>query len=259
MQVATWNLWHGDELFGERIDMAASVLSGLECDVVLIQENRAWQGGSTAQYIASATGHRVTEGCFQMNGAATSGLAVLTREQPLSHLEARLSSDGTGALLGVQIETAMGRAMFASVHLSTGLRSESLRVREAAVLEQIAEQSGVGYVLVGGSFETVPDADSVRFLTGKTSLDGAGAFWIDAWDYVGEGSGYTIAPQNRVAEREKENRGVDRPDLVPPRREDFVLVRGSMYGEVGSPMNANLIGTGSAAASDHFGVLVSLL
>jgi hypothetical protein len=142
--------------------------------------------------------------------------------------------------------------------LTEGVTAEHVREEETWNINRYVVESGHGYAVIGGTFATVPDADSMRFLTGKTSRNNTSTYWIDSWEYVGEMEGYTIAPHNEYAESYRSILGVDRPDLVPPRREDLILVKGYLYGEPGSPFNAGLVGTGSMNCSNHYGVVVDM-
>lgn len=259
MRITTWNIWNAETEFVERVQTAGDVLAGLQCDVVLLQENRAWKDGSTARMIAETTGHIVSEGCFTDAGGFLSGLAVLSRSAPVGLWEVPLSTRGDGAMLVVGLETEYGPTYVGSVQLTRDPASEYVRQTETVTIERHAREMNARRSIVGGSFHTVSDADSVRYLTGRTSHDGSSAFWIDAWEAVGEGAGYTLANHNSFLRDDREAGGMDRVDLHPPRREDLLLVRGCLYGEAGAPFNASLIGTGSQVCSDHYGVAVEFL
>lgn len=110
------------------------------------------------------------------------------------------------------------------------------------------------HVVLAGDFTADPDAASVRFLTGRQSLEGTSVCYRDAWESVHPGEpGHTFTPRNPLmADRD-----------WPFRRLDYVLVR---CGEHGGPT----LDMASCAlifdepvdgiwASDHFGVVADLV
>jgi endonuclease/exonuclease/phosphatase family metal-dependent hydrolase len=93
-------------------------------------------------------------------------------------------------------------------------------VTTARVLERLVAERP-GHVLVSGDFDADPDAGSVRFWTGRHSLDRLSVCYRDAWASAHpEGGGHTYVPDN--------------PNSVdwdwPFRRIDYILVRCGKYG-----------------------------
>jgi endonuclease/exonuclease/phosphatase family metal-dependent hydrolase len=109
------------------------------------------------------------------------------------------------------------------------------------------------HVVFAGDFTADPDAASVRFLTGRQSLEGTSVCYRDAWESAHPGDpGHTFTPRNPLM----------RDHDWPFRRLDYVLVR---CGEHGGPTleiaDCRLLfdkPLDGVWASDHFGVVAEL-
>jgi endonuclease/exonuclease/phosphatase family metal-dependent hydrolase len=107
-----------------------------------------------------------------------------------------------------------------------------------------------------GDFNADPDSDEIRYLRGLHGVDGRSVFFTDAWSYVnGVAPGFTFDRGNAFAARAHE----------PPRRIDYIFVRGPDAKFRGEPLETRLAFTRSAKtsqgpvwASDHFGVVTDL-
>jgi endonuclease/exonuclease/phosphatase family metal-dependent hydrolase len=111
------------------------------------------------------------------------------------------------------------------------------------------------HVVLAGDFDAVPDAASIRFLTGRQSLDGVSVCYRDAWESVhGTEPGHTFTTRNPLVATGETAWDVDR-------RIDYVLVR---CGDHGPTLDvracARLFDTpvDGVWASDHFGVVADL-
>jgi endonuclease/exonuclease/phosphatase family metal-dependent hydrolase len=109
------------------------------------------------------------------------------------------------------------------------------------------------HVVVAGDLTADPDAASVRFWTGRQSLDGTSVCYRDAWESTHPGDpGHTFTPRNRLMG--------DRD--WPFRRLDYVLVRcGDHDGptlDIATCALAFADPVGGVWASDHFGVVADL-
>jgi endonuclease/exonuclease/phosphatase family metal-dependent hydrolase len=57
--------------------------------------------------------------------------------------------------------------------------------------------------ILAGDFDAAPENASIRFLTGRQSLMGESAYFMDAWEKAGDGSpGHTWPSDNATAQRE---------------------------------------------------------
>ena len=108
------------------------------------------------------------------------------------------------------------------------LTAEVVRERQAVttarwIEDLVAGRPDVPVVLLG-DFDAGPDAASMRFWTGRQSLDGTSVRYEDAWEVMHpDEPGHTFSPRNPLvlAGEMKLERG---------RRIDHILVRGGVHG-----------------------------
>jgi endonuclease/exonuclease/phosphatase family metal-dependent hydrolase len=132
-------------------------------------------------------------------------------------------------------------------------------VATAQLVERlVAEPSAAGrpaHAVLLGDLDATPDAASIRFLTGRQSLEGVSVSYHDAWETVHPGEpGHTFTPANPLVA------AGDMP-LVQPRRIDYVLVRGTSHGpslRVDGCELAFTDGPGGTPPSDHLGLVADL-
>lgn len=154
-----------------------------------------------------------------------------------------------------------------SVHLPWGAENEYRRLSHAKmVVEQInsimATLPKGSLAVLAGDFNTGATTDTLRYLRGELAATQCPTFWVDPWEVKGSGPGYTNDPAsgNTNIIRTATAVRIPKPDMLPSRRIDFLLLRGWVYGGPGSPLKATLFGTkldsAGSHASDHFGVMV---
>jgi endonuclease/exonuclease/phosphatase family metal-dependent hydrolase len=150
---------------------------------------------------------------------------------------------------------------FLAVHHKPLYRLDGERERElqavaaARLVESLAPDPNQ-HVVVLGDFDARPDAASMRFWTGRQSLDGMSVCYHDAWEAVhGDEPGHTFTPENPLVQ-------VGGFHLVRGRRIDYVLVRGRPEGptlQVRSCARVLVEPLNGVQASDHYGVLAELV
>jgi endonuclease/exonuclease/phosphatase family metal-dependent hydrolase len=111
------------------------------------------------------------------------------------------------------------------------------------------------HVVLAGDFDAIPEAASVRFWSGRQSLDGTSVCYRDAWESVHPGHpGHTFTPRNPlVADGEM--------PLELGRRIDYVMVRCGDHGPTLDVSACERIfdePVDGVWASDHFGVVADL-
>lgn len=139
------------------------------------------------------------------------------------------------------------------------LDREHVRERQAVTaarwIERLVADRPDVPVVVLGDLDAGPEAASIRFWTGKQSLDGTSVYYEDAWEAVRPGdAGHTFSPRNPLV------RAGQMP-LERGRRIDHVLVRGGAHGPLLDVADCRLVldrPTAGVWASDHFGVLADL-
>jgi endonuclease/exonuclease/phosphatase family metal-dependent hydrolase len=110
-------------------------------------------------------------------------------------------------------------------------------------------------VVLLGDLDATPDSASIRFLTGKQSLEGTSTCFQDAWSARnGQTGGLTFTPENPLV------RKGDMP-LDPGRRIDYILVRSGPHGPALEVVDCRRVFERPHQGrwcSDHFGVLADL-
>ena len=155
--------------------------------------------------------------------------------------------------------------LICSVHLPWGAHNEVRRLEHSLYIDlqitEIMQTLPVGSIsILAGDLNVNSNSESLRFLRGETAFKDKSTFWVDVWNEKGDGPGYTFQPalSNNYLNETAYRSGIISPELMPPRRLDYLLVRGWVFGKAGSPLEANLLGDKPDSlgrfASDHFGV-----
>jgi endonuclease/exonuclease/phosphatase family metal-dependent hydrolase len=154
-----------------------------------------------------------------------------------------------------------GEVLFLAPTASWRLDAESARERQAIALTELdARHRRALPTIIAGDFNASPEAASIRYLSGRQSLNGQSVLYHDAWATAGDGPGVTWTVDNPAA------RAVIDQIVRQPRhrrRLDYVFI-GSAHAH---PRAHCFIKTASLAfdqplegiwASDHFGLVVDL-
>jgi len=279
--IATWNILINPVQILERMEEAAAWME--DVDILFVQEALHMETGSlsSAHILAHLLGMEVAalsyEKSFSYGQDIGSGTAILTKfpvevQKYIDLSEAGGShQDASLALL----TTPSGTPIYAvSAHLDWGGHAEPIRLRQAKAIERECAARSEEYlqvtgkpplILMGADLNTKPESDTVRYLTGLTGTASASsALWVDIWETVGDGPGYTSrVDDNPHVLATAKSKNVIKPELIPPRRIDYLFARGWVYGSTGSPISAELIGgsskLGVTHASDHLGIKARLL
>jgi endonuclease/exonuclease/phosphatase family metal-dependent hydrolase len=111
------------------------------------------------------------------------------------------------------------------------------------------------HVVLAGDFDDPPEAASIRFWTGRQSLDGTSVRYEDAWEVVHPNQpGHTFSPRNPLV-------GAGEMALERGRRIDYVMVRCGVHGptlDVAACWLAFDQPVDGVWASDHFGLVADL-
>lgn len=164
-----------------------------------------------------------------------------------------------GSLVLVQIDVPEPIGPVLLAHHKPTWQSNMERVRElqaiasARVIDDVL--NGIErHVVVVGDLDAAPDAASVRFWTGKQSLDGMSVYYQDAWEALHrDDPGHTFTPRNELVS------AVWRPR--PGRRIDYIFVRCGTKGstlDIAACERVFAEPVGGIWASDHFGVIADL-
>lgn len=262
LSVLTWNLLSTPDDQNARLSEISAAINSLAPDVVCVQE--AWAGA--ASNVAQATGMRVLAHSTGNTHEGTAVLSKLPAAPGISSEQFELpgwcaKGRKKQACAATVVSTTGRRWRFTSAHLTWGSDREPTRLEQAQYLDDLAGAAhtrapGTVDVLCG-DLNALPESRTLRYLTGlDVDLRGSGTLWVDAWQVRGSGPGYTSDPTLARAEATARYVGIERVDLLPHRRIDYVLVRGFAHGRPGSPLTADLVPGGTA--TDHHGLLATL-
>jgi endonuclease/exonuclease/phosphatase family metal-dependent hydrolase len=274
LTVATLNIWNKTGPWLERLPLIRGQLKALSPDLLGLQEvlrmHPVPEGGNPldadqAAQIADGLGYSIAYGAAMNFGNGLEfGNALLSRHPIVEHDNFVLPGSETGetrALLYALVKTPYGELPAFVTHLNWKLHHGSVRLRQVlAIAARIAELCPTGEQrlppVLMGDFNADPDSDEIRFLRGAATIEGKSVFFADAWIYAGEGPEHTFDRRNRFAALAHE----------PPRRIDYIFVRGPDRLYRGEPLATRLAfctsepgSDGEIWPSDHFGVVTELM
>lgn len=261
VRVVTLNVWNRQGPWAARLALVQAGLDALAPDVVALQEVLSKDGASQADDIA-----RGLRGAWHVGfGAAHAwpdgtlfGNAILSR-WPIARTEVvPLPEGGTKeqrSLLRADLATPWGELPVFVTHLNwklhEGVVREAQVVAVADAIKRAAPIAGLPPVLCG-DLNAQPETNEIRFLSGLGSLAGRSVYFADCFGLVGAGPGVTFDTRHNAFAA---------PTLEPPRRIDYVFVRGPDRHGRGRPVAARVVlDTPSAGVwpSDHYGVLAEI-
>jgi endonuclease/exonuclease/phosphatase family metal-dependent hydrolase len=264
MRVLTLNLLAPDKGdYRRRRPVLAEGLRQLRPDVVAFQET-VWGEGTDQAVGLLGPGYQVA----RHSGRAADGVgACLASRWPLGavreqglQVTGRTASMVWAAALAVEIlaPPPLGPLLFVHHKPSWQYGYERERELQAVTTARFVEELVADrdlQVVLAGDFDDPPDAASIRFWTGRQSLDGTSVCYEDAWSVAHPGEpGHTFSPRNPLvtAGEMKLERG---------RRIDYVMVRCGVHGPRLGVAGCRLAfdqPVGGVWASDHFGVVADL-
>lgn len=270
LRVLTFNVWNteGDPRRPQIINRA---IRQLDPDLIALQEVVQTAKVEALDTLLAGLGfHATHQADVQQSVPRFSerygGTAVATRwpHEAVELLDVRLAgvNDVPWATLAVAVRLpALGEILFLAPTAAWRPSAEAVRERQAiAITDLDARHRRDLPTVIAGDFNAAPDASSIRYLTGKQSLDGRSVLYHDAWALAGNGPGYTWSSENPNARA-----GVDQIVRQPAYRSrfDYVFV-GSWDAHPNA--HARVLSAELAChqpvegiwASDHFGVVVDL-
>ena len=264
LRVLTMNLLSPEHADWER--RRPVLLDGLRTlgpDVVALQET-VWGDGTDQAVDLLGPGYQVA----RHSGRSADGVgAVLASRWPLGavhevdlHVTGRTAGFPWCAALAVEIlaPPPLGPLLFVHHKPSWQYGYERERELQAVTTARFVEELVADrdlQVVLAGDFDDPPDAASIRFWTGRQSLDGTSVCYEDAWSVAHPGEpGHTFSPRNPLvtAGEMKLERG---------RRIDYVMVRCGTHGPGLAVAGCRLAfdqPVEGVWASDHYGVVADL-
>jgi endonuclease/exonuclease/phosphatase family metal-dependent hydrolase len=137
------------------------------------------------------------------------------------------SADGVGAVMASRWPLGAVREVDLHVTERTAGLPERERELQAVITARFVEELVAGQdrnVVLAGDFDDPPDAASIRFWTGRQSLEGTSVAYEDAWEVAHPGeAGHTFSPRNPLV-------SAGEMALERGRRIDYVMVRCGVHG-----------------------------
>lgn len=264
LRVLTLNLLSPDHADWERRrPVLADGLRKLRPDLVAFQET-VWGEGTDQAADLLGPGYQVA----RHPGRSADGVgAVMASRWPLGavrevdlHVTGRTAGLPWAAALAVEImaPAPLGPLLFVHHKPSWQYGYERERELQAVTTARFVEELVAGQdrnVVLAGDFDDPPDAASIRFWTGRQSLEGTSVAYEDAWEVAHPGeAGHTFSPRNPLV-------SAGEMALERGRRIDYVMVRCGVHGprlEVAGCELAFDRPADGVWASDHFGVVADL-
>lgn len=275
LRVATLNVWNRSGPWPERLQLIRRELQTLSPDVLGLQEVMRLVDPATSEplsaeldqaaEITTGFGYHVMYaiGSDYGNGLVM-GNAVASRFPILETRSQRLPDGGTGerrVIAYALLDTPWGRLPVFVTHFNWRFEHGFVRVKQATFsadwIDEVAPPRPDHLpALLLGDLNAEPDSDEMRFFRGLGVQGGKSVHYADAWVYAGDGSqGATFDRKNHYAARNCE----------PPRRIDYILVRGPDSEHRGEPLAAKIVFNrsepgqdGPVWPSDHFGMYAEI-
>jgi endonuclease/exonuclease/phosphatase family metal-dependent hydrolase len=264
VKVVTLNLWNVNEPLEARMVAIIESLSGLDADVIGLQEVAQTASiPNQAETIGAALGLHVAVHPQPMRngkGGDCTGTAILSRFPVTSckWLPLPVSDNVRGVECAV-LRHPLGALQVFCTHLNCRPDDHDRRGKQVLALDDMVGASpGDMPKIVIGDFNAEPESEEIRFLTGRSSLEGRRVCYLDAYaagngGEVVNSAGATWSDANPFAA----------PSGQGNRRIDYIFLSGRLRGEgVDRVRSARVVcdraGSNGVFPSDHFGVLADL-
>ncbi len=265
VRVITLNVLTLSDADGQRRqEVIREGLRGLRPDIVALQEVTRGAGSDQVRHLLGPG-----FGVVDLPGRSSTGTGeslasrwplgvVTTLDRPVA-VNRREPMRATAVAAEVLAPDPLGPLLVVHHRATYHLQLERVREQQAVATARFVEQLAAGRpempVILVGDLNADGDAASIRFLTGRQSLDGVSVRYEDAWMATHpEQAGHTFTPRNPLV------RAGQMP-LERGRRIDYVMVRSGPHGPLLDVSDCRLIFTepiDGLHASDHYGVLADL-
>lgn len=206
VRILTLNVWNteGDPRRPEVINRR---IRQLEPDLIALQEVVHTAGTRSLEALLAGLAFHVTHQAEVQESVPRfsdryGGTAVATRwpHEVVEVLDLRLAgvNDVPWATLAAVVKLPTeGELLFIAPTAAWRPSAEAVRERQAiAITDLDARHRRDLPTIIAGDFNAGPEAASIRFLTGRQSLDGRSVLYHDAWAIGGKGPGYTWSTEN---------------------------------------------------------------
>jgi endonuclease/exonuclease/phosphatase family metal-dependent hydrolase len=263
VRVATLNTFGRRENWPARRAVMAAGFADLGADLVAMQEAVVTAGYDQVRDVLGDGYHVVHHSERETDGG---GISIASRWPVTAvhevdlHLGPRPSGFACSALVA-DVDAPVGRTVFVNHLPDWQLTHEAERERQTVAVGRFVEDL-VGtdrvHVVLAGDMDATPDAASIRFWSGRQSLDGLSVCYRDAWTAAGRpGAGHTFTPENRLTVTAETGEWA----LELGRRIDYIFVRCTDHGPTLTVTACRRLfdePVDGVYASDHFGVTADL-
>jgi endonuclease/exonuclease/phosphatase family metal-dependent hydrolase len=203
IRVLTFNILSADRANWERRRQAAqSELQTIRPDIVALQEITPGEARDQATDLLGP-GFHIAEHPSRSEDMVGGTLASRWPFSAVHEVDLRVTPrvpSASAVLAEVELPTPFGLTVF--VHHGAAYQFGYARERElqAVACARFVEEHLAGrndHVVLLGDFNDTPDSPSVRFWTGRQSLEGLSVAYQDAWEARhGTDAGHTFSPDN---------------------------------------------------------------
>lgn len=250
VRISTLNILHNPNMIDDRLEHLIQNLNSTQPDIFCLQEVifesdtdslflKKIEASTNLKNVVSlkqnSTEYGNLSGCAIMSSmdVVDSGTFHLQTESKVSHALYAVMAHGNNVVIAI------------TAHLTWGGHNEQKRVRQVTTVNAMAEALKEQYsdqnplVVFAGDFNTDPDGDTIRYLTGKgANHNGDGTFWTDGWSTHGtRDNEHTMVSSNHWAIETAFNKEIFIPQFMPNRRIDYMLSYGWNYGKHGTALN----------------------
>lgn len=249
LRVLTLNLLSpADAAYPRRRPVLAAGIAALDADLIALQETGPDRLVPDGYHVVH---HPDADPVGALLATRWPPGAVHTRDL---HLTPRVDLPWAAAVAAF-VDTPLGTVLF--VHHKPSWQVGHARERElqAVATARFAAALTARHdvpVILAGDFDDTPDSASIRFLTGRQSLDGYSVAYRDAWAQIHpDDPGHTFTPGNPLV-------AAGQMAQEPGRRIDYVMLGCGPHGPALRVTGCRRVldePVDGVWASDHFGVL----
>jgi endonuclease/exonuclease/phosphatase family metal-dependent hydrolase len=261
IRVLTFNILSADHANWERRrQVARSGLRAIRPDIVALQETTPGQARDQTTDLLGP-GYHVAEHPSRSEDTVGSALASRWPFTAVHELDLSVAPRvpfAAAVLAEVQLPRPFGLTVFVHHEAAYQFGYERERELQAVACARFVEDHLAArndHVVLLGDFNDTPDSSSVRFWTGRQSLEGLSVAYQDAWEVKHPAdAGHTFSPDNPLV------RAGEMP-LELGRRIDYIMIRSGTHGPTLDIADCRRVLNKPVAgvrASDHFGVMADL-
>lgn len=263
LRVLTYNVWgyNGEPSRQARLRQH---IASLDPDLIAFQEVvKTPDQDQTTELVADtdlSSIHQLDLPGFQMGELGEWQTGLASRWRPTNAQAIRLPDhDSYATAMAAVIPLPIGEdLLFMVVKPAWRFDQEAARCRQAVAITDLERRlRRQAPTIIAGDFDATPDADCMRYYTGKTPIDGHSVHFLDCWALAGAGgTGHTWTTTNPGL-ADFVDKGLVEPTHA--RRIDYILV-GSPFAHdrVPARVRSCRVVSSDPPASDHHAVLAEI-